>query len=227
MVIENSSSPAMSHIANETNSLDHEAAACIPEEGSSQPVPCDPCDSAVGNDRIHSSEVIAKGIASVLGPVMRNFDAGVEGALKSQSVLASSIDRLTRELDKLLEDAHIPHFTQHATRLSGIRKRAVSLNESLRKIQKRIDNIEQLLSRYGLGVVQKNKQEISPCPDMMEGLVPVATTQPSLGSSHAQASSMEALLTTKDNVNAIDQNATDIINGQSGDSHVNDHVQAE
>ena len=41
-------------------------------------------------------EDMARGIACIMGPVMNNFDAGVEGCLKSQSILASSIDRLTR-----------------------------------------------------------------------------------------------------------------------------------
>ncbi|KAH7295124.1 hypothetical protein KP509_27G033200 [Ceratopteris richardii] len=45
-------------------------------------------------------DVLARGIASVMGPVMNSFDAGVEGALKSQSVLASSIDRLMRVIGR-------------------------------------------------------------------------------------------------------------------------------
>ncbi|KAJ7547708.1 hypothetical protein O6H91_08G100100 [Diphasiastrum complanatum] len=50
-----------------------------------------------------STEMIAAGIASILGPVVTEFDAGVEGAIKSQNALESSIDRVIRELDKLLE----------------------------------------------------------------------------------------------------------------------------
>ncbi|MCO5570550.1 hypothetical protein L7F22_024274 [Adiantum nelumboides] len=95
-------------------------------------------------------DVLAKGIASVLGPVMNNFDGGVEGVLKSQSILASSIDRLTRELDKLLEDVPHPYATHHATRLSGIRKRVIALNTSLRIIQKRMEMIQRLLGGYAL-----------------------------------------------------------------------------
>lgn len=103
-------------------------------------------------------DVLAKGIASVLGPVMNSFDGGVEGVLKSQSILASSIDRLTRELDKLLEDVPHPYATHHATRLSGIRNRVIALNTSLRIIQKRMEMIQRLLagyaSRTGAGVKQ-------------------------------------------------------------------------
>lgn len=43
-----------------------------------------------------SADVMAEGLAAVLGPVVRDFDARVEGALKSQSLLTGSIDRLTR-----------------------------------------------------------------------------------------------------------------------------------
>jgi hypothetical protein len=43
-----------------------------------------------------SADVMALGLASVLGPVVREFDARVEGALKSQSLLTGSIDRLTK-----------------------------------------------------------------------------------------------------------------------------------
>eukprot|EP01018_Ginkgo_biloba_P029533 Gb_22652 [translate_table: standard] len=105
----------------------------------------------LGSDDTHleGEEIIAKGIASVLGPVMRDFDARAEGALKSQGVLASSIDRLTRELDKLLEDAPLPFITQHAAKLSGVRKRVLSLNSTLQVIQRRIDNIERMLSGQG------------------------------------------------------------------------------
>ena len=43
-----------------------------------------------------SAHIMALGLASVLEPVVRDFDARVEGALKSQSVLTTSIDRLTQ-----------------------------------------------------------------------------------------------------------------------------------
>lgn len=51
-------------------------------------------DSRVAKDG--SEDVIAQGLAAVLGPVVREFDARVEGALKSQSLLTGSIDRLTK-----------------------------------------------------------------------------------------------------------------------------------
>ncbi|KAH7295122.1 hypothetical protein KP509_27G033200 [Ceratopteris richardii] len=104
-------------------------------------------------------DVLARGIASVMGPVMNSFDAGVEGALKSQSVLASSIDRLMRELDKLLEDAPHPHAVYHATRLAGIQKRVVSLSSTIHIIQKRMDMIQRLLAGYASRVASKANQQ--------------------------------------------------------------------
>lgn len=102
----------------------------------------------LGTDTLHleGTQIIARGIASVLDPVMRDFDARAEGALKSQGILRSSIDRLTRELDKLLEDAPAPFITQNSTKLSVVRKRVSSLTSTLQVVQKRIDNIERMLS---------------------------------------------------------------------------------
>ncbi|KAG0560061.1 hypothetical protein KC19_10G151500 [Ceratodon purpureus] len=93
-----------------------------------------------------SADVMAQGLASVLGPVVRDFDARVEGALKSQSLLTGSIDRLTKELDKLLEDTPIPMVAQHAAKLSGVRKRVASLMSTLRVIQGRIANMDRMLN---------------------------------------------------------------------------------
>lgn len=107
-------------------------------------------DLGLDRQQLEGTQIIAKGIASVVGPVIRDFDSRAEGALKSQGVLKSSIDRLTRELDTLLEDAPLPFITQHATKLSGVRKRVSSLSSTLQTIQKRIDNIERMLLRQGL-----------------------------------------------------------------------------
>jgi len=49
------------------------------------------------------------------------------------------------ELDQLLEDAPLPFIMQHAAKISGVRKRVSSLNSVLKSIQKRVDNIDQLL----------------------------------------------------------------------------------
>ncbi|XP_072968871.1 uncharacterized protein [Typha angustifolia] len=106
--------------------------AAAHEEGSGDlPVRCD---------------ALARAIAATLGGVMREFDARAEGAARSQDDLARSIDRLTGELDKLLEDAPMPFIMQHAAKISSIRKRVSALNWLLRSIQRRIDNIDRILS---------------------------------------------------------------------------------
>lgn len=50
------------------------------------------------------------------------------------------------ELDQLLEDAPLPFIMQHAAKISGVRKRVSSLNSLLKSIQRRVDNIDLILS---------------------------------------------------------------------------------
>lgn len=50
------------------------------------------------------------------------------------------------ELDQLLEDALLPFVMQHAAKISGVRMRVSSLNSLLKSIQRRIDNIDLILS---------------------------------------------------------------------------------
>uniref|UniRef100_A0A7C9DJU8 Biogenesis of lysosome-related organelles complex 1 subunit 7 n=1 Tax=Opuntia streptacantha TaxID=393608 RepID=A0A7C9DJU8_OPUST len=99
------------------------------------------CDSAIG-----SAEALAKGISSVLAGVIRDFDSRAEDASTSQDKLCSAIDRLTAELDQLLEDAPLPFIMQHAAKLSNIRRRVTAVNTLLRSIQRRLDNIDRVLS---------------------------------------------------------------------------------
>ncbi|XP_008813839.2 uncharacterized protein LOC103724383 [Phoenix dactylifera] len=91
-------------------------------------------------------EALARAISTTLGSVMREFDARAEGAARSQDHLLLSFDRLTGELDKLVEDAPMPFIMQHAVKISSIRKRVSSLNLLLKSIQRRIDNIDRMLS---------------------------------------------------------------------------------
>ncbi|KAK4804061.1 hypothetical protein SAY86_003878 [Trapa natans] len=50
------------------------------------------------------------------------------------------------ELDQLLDDAPSPFIMQHAARISNVRKRVTSLNAVLRSVQRRVDNIDRMLS---------------------------------------------------------------------------------
>ena len=50
------------------------------------------------------------------------------------------------ELDKLLENAPSLVIMQHSTRISTIRKRISALNMLLKSIQRRIDNIDRIIS---------------------------------------------------------------------------------
>lgn len=93
-----------------------------------------------------SSDALARGLSSTLATVIRDFDSRAQNTLRSQDQLSFAIDRLTRELDQLLEDAPLPFIMQHAAKILGVRKRVSSLNSILKSIQHRVDNIDRMLS---------------------------------------------------------------------------------
>ncbi|XP_047949049.1 uncharacterized protein LOC125194875 isoform X1 [Salvia hispanica] len=115
-------------------------------------------DSAVGdggdkcgnvddtNTASSSNSAMADGLSRLISSVMTAFDSRAEATGRSQDQLAFALDRLTGELDKLLEDAPSPFIMQHAARISGVRKRVKSLNSVLKSIQRRIDNMDRMLS---------------------------------------------------------------------------------
>ncbi|XVE59928.1 hypothetical protein DITRI_Ditri05aG0085600 [Diplodiscus trichospermus] len=117
-----------------------------PSSSSNNPPPNS--DSQSNNDLCdsNSTEALAKALSSMLTSLIEDFDSKAHDTLASQELLSSSLDRLTRELDQLLEDAPLPFIMQHAAKLSIVRKRVLSLNLLLKSIQKRVDNIDRMLS---------------------------------------------------------------------------------
>ncbi|KAJ8755099.1 hypothetical protein K2173_016809 [Erythroxylum novogranatense] len=105
------------------------------------------------NDDHHSgnksSDAVGKGLYTILACGMRDFDSKAHQTHDSQHHLLSALDRLTQELDQLLEDAPLPFIMQHAAKISGVRKRVSYLNSLLTSIQHRLDNMDQLLSAQG------------------------------------------------------------------------------
>ncbi|XP_051115721.1 uncharacterized protein LOC127240913 [Andrographis paniculata] len=93
-----------------------------------------------------SNSAVAEGLYSLISSVMIDFDSRAEATARSQDQLEFTLDRLTGELDKLLEDAPSPFIMQHAGRISGVRKRVKALNTVLKSIQRRIDNMDRMLS---------------------------------------------------------------------------------
>ncbi|KAK8645377.1 hypothetical protein V6N13_119211 [Hibiscus sabdariffa] len=93
-----------------------------------------------------STQVLAQALSSMLTSLIKDFDSKAHDTLASQDLLSSSIDRLTRELDQLLEDAPLPFIMQHAVKFSNVRKRVSSLNLLLKSIQRRLDNMDRMLS---------------------------------------------------------------------------------
>ncbi|CAK9226917.1 unnamed protein product [Sphagnum troendelagicum] len=105
---------------------------------------CGPSESSSAPST--AEDIVSRGIASVLGPVVRSFDSSVDGVMSSQKALSRSIDRLTQELDKQLEDAPLPLVVQHAAKLSGLRKRVQFLTHTLHVVKARIANMDRLIS---------------------------------------------------------------------------------
>ncbi|CAA7062056.1 unnamed protein product [Microthlaspi erraticum] len=91
-------------------------------------------------------EALARGLSAMLKSVINDFDSKSVDTLNSQDQLSGSLDRLVQELDQLLENAPLPFVVQHASRISSVKQRVSSLNLVLKSIQRRIDNVDQMLS---------------------------------------------------------------------------------
>uniref|UniRef100_M1C019 Biogenesis of lysosome-related organelles complex 1 subunit 7 n=1 Tax=Solanum tuberosum TaxID=4113 RepID=M1C019_SOLTU len=100
----------------------------------------------VNDNNDTSNSALAKGLSTIISSIIREFDGSAAATSRSQDQLSSTLDRLTGELDKLLEDAPLPFIMQHAARISGVRKRITSLNSLLKSIQRRLDSIDHTLS---------------------------------------------------------------------------------
>ncbi|KAI7741024.1 hypothetical protein M8C21_011954 [Ambrosia artemisiifolia] len=98
------------------------------------------------NNNPSTSSQMAKGLSYTISSIINDFEAQAQQTYRSQDQLSSAIDRLTNELDQLLADAPSPFIMQHATKISGVRKRVSSLNSVLKSIQRRVDNIDRLVS---------------------------------------------------------------------------------
>ncbi|KAL6535017.1 hypothetical protein OROMI_026391 [Orobanche minor] len=74
---------------------------------------------------------------------VRVFSGELE--LEEPAAMEFSGMHVSRELDKLLEDAPSPLIMQHAARILGLRKRVNALNTVLKSIQRQIDNMDRML----------------------------------------------------------------------------------
>ncbi|KAH7654411.1 Snapin/Pallidin/Snn1 protein [Dioscorea alata] len=112
--------------------------------------------------QLDGCEAVAKAIESTLGVVMREFDSRSKSAERSQDELSLAIDRLTGELDKLLEDAPVPLIMRHAAKISSIRKRISAMNLLLKSIQRRMDRIDFMLSSGSLIEKVPGGEDVAP-----------------------------------------------------------------
>ncbi|XP_022936769.1 uncharacterized protein LOC111443260 isoform X1 [Cucurbita moschata] len=133
--------------ANEDSSVSVELETSISRNGDLKE------ENDLANTNLENSNALANGLSSMLINIIRDFDSKADDTLKSQSQLSSSLDRITTvitstftELDQLLEAAPFPFIMQHASRISSVRKRVLSLNSILGSIQRRLDNIDRAIS---------------------------------------------------------------------------------
>ncbi|KAL3503716.1 hypothetical protein ACH5RR_038165 [Cinchona calisaya] len=98
------------------------------------------------NDNKSSESSTGRCLSTLISSIIQDFDNKAEDTIRSQDQLSFALDRLTGELDQLLDDAPLPFIMQHAARISGVRKRVTSLNSVLKSIQRRVDNIDRMLS---------------------------------------------------------------------------------
>ncbi|XP_066326123.1 uncharacterized protein [Miscanthus floridulus] len=91
-------------------------------------------------------EALASAIAGVLAGALREHEERAAATARSQGEVAAAVDRLNGELDRLLENAPSMVIMQHSARISSIRKRISAMNMLLKSIQRRIDNIDRIIS---------------------------------------------------------------------------------
>ncbi|XP_066353434.1 uncharacterized protein [Miscanthus floridulus] len=91
-------------------------------------------------------EALASAIAGVLAGALREHEERAATTARSQDEVAAAVDRLNGELDRLLENAPSMVIMQHSARISSIRKRISAMNMLLKSIQRRIDNIDRIIS---------------------------------------------------------------------------------
>ncbi|CAN8240378.1 unnamed protein product [Cochlearia groenlandica] len=104
-------------------------------------------------------DAMATGLSAMIETVIRDFDSKAIDTVNSQDRISSSLDRLVQELDQLLENAPLPFIIQHASKITSVRQRVSSLNILLKSIQRRIDNIDHMISSANVTQVNERNEE--------------------------------------------------------------------
>eukprot|EP00897_Mesotaenium_endlicherianum_P003577 jgi/Mesen1/3247/ME000187S02404 len=122
-----------------SSSSEHEAAQNS-EEGQD-------ASSQIAPEKLDSTAAIALGIESLMGPAIRECSSSMAGAFSSQQELAAQIDRLTAELDAMLDKLPLHVISQPAARLTGVSRRVQALSTTLHTVQGRMTNIHAMLDK--------------------------------------------------------------------------------
>ncbi|KAG0522355.1 hypothetical protein BDA96_07G030000 [Sorghum bicolor] len=145
--------------------VENERAAAPTPERCEAPPPESAVDGGVEDERAAAPtpercEALASAIAGVLAGALREHEERAAATARSQDEVAAAVDRLNGELDRLLENAPSMVIMQHSARISSIRKRISAMNMLLKSIQRRIDNIDRIISTDHSSPVQKAGNEV-------------------------------------------------------------------
>mmetsp|Transcript_22476 Transcript_22476/g.37573 ORF Transcript_22476/g.37573 Transcript_22476/m.37573 type:complete len:111 (-) Transcript_22476:422-754(-) len=95
-------------------------------------------------EQLSGTAALAKGLETILTPVVEQCDRHVEKVLASQEQLATQIDRLTQIMHNIQEATPSSTVTKQAHKLFSIRERVAALAVLVQTVQMRLANLQAL-----------------------------------------------------------------------------------
>ncbi|KAK9819940.1 hypothetical protein WJX72_004163 [[Myrmecia] bisecta] len=92
-------------------------------------------------------EAAPAGGSFVLVEHLHDLECHRAAVAASQTALVATLDRFTEELHRLQRSLPDQAFAQAAARVPQLQKRVVTASSTIKGIEKRLDRIEQLLSK--------------------------------------------------------------------------------
>lgn len=94
-----------------------------------------------------AEEAFAGALRSALSPAVEEVDRSVQGALESQIVLRSQLERLQRELERFAGAADVPSLVPYISKLASTRRRLVEVNAKISRVDRRLEGIRSLVRK--------------------------------------------------------------------------------
>lgn len=89
-----------------------------------------------------TAPVFAKGLVSLLQPVVAECDERVQAVLYSQRELSKQLDMLSAELDRFMEVSRTPLIGNYIEKLLRAKERMIGINILLGNIQQRLETLQ-------------------------------------------------------------------------------------